>query len=209
MGWTAVADMSAALRSLSGAMVVMTAAYEGRRAGMLASGVSVAAFEPASVVVAVPSGHRLAALIRDGRSFGVSLLNPSQRLLIKKIRAGAEGDLDPFDTLETRTLVSSCPLLTRALAVFDCEVVRHLDLEADHELYVGRILAAGVCADAQAECARAGESVLGSTAGRSVGEDREDGSPQPIVEHIGREAQGVVPAGRSAEGLGGACRECA
>ena len=29
---------------------------------------------------------------------------------------------------------------TRTIAAFDCEVVRHFDLDADHEIYVGQIL---------------------------------------------------------------------
>ncbi len=152
VAWKSISDIPAAVRALGCAPAVMTASFEGRRSGLLLTGVALAAIEPACLVVSVSTGHRLATLIRDARTFGVSVLSPNQKLLLKKLRAGPEDELDPFDTLEMRTLVSASPLLCRAVAVFDCEVVRHLDLEADCELYVGRILAAGVseefaCAD--------------------------------------------------------------
>ena len=35
------------------------------------------------------------------------------------------------------------PIVTRATAWFDCEVVRHLDMETNFELYVGVVHAAG------------------------------------------------------------------
>ena len=46
--------------------------------------------------------------------------------------------------LEFRTLVTGSPLLSRSLISLDCEVLRHLDLEADHEIYVGQVLSAVV-----------------------------------------------------------------
>jgi flavin reductase (DIM6/NTAB) family NADH-FMN oxidoreductase RutF len=49
---------------------------------------------------------------------------------------------DPFDSLEVETMWTGAPLLKRCRAAFDCEVVRHFDLEADHELYVGQIVGA-------------------------------------------------------------------
>lgn len=47
---------------------------------------------------------------------------------------------DVLDALETFTLDTGAPCLSRARACFDCEVVRHVDLEADHELFAGRVL---------------------------------------------------------------------
>jgi flavin reductase (DIM6/NTAB) family NADH-FMN oxidoreductase RutF len=46
--------------------------------------------------------------------------------------------------LETRTLVTGSPLLGRSIVALDCEVLRHVDLEADFEIYVGQVLSAFV-----------------------------------------------------------------
>lgn len=198
MGWSLVQNFTDAASAITGSPVVMTASHEGRRAGMLASGLAIAAREPMCIVVTVTSGHRLAAMIRDSRCFGISLLTPGQRLLLKKIRAGAEGDLDPFDTIETRTLMSTCPLLTRAQAVFDCEVVRHLDMESDHELYVGKVLAAGMCEPAHAELDAHG--VVAHENGSANG--RSDDPGHSLIERLRSEAKGVLSAGLRAGGLG-------
>jgi flavin reductase (DIM6/NTAB) family NADH-FMN oxidoreductase RutF len=48
--------------------------------------------------------------------------------------------VDPFDCLAVETLVTGAPLLKRSPVVFDCLVIRHLDLEADHSLYIAHVM---------------------------------------------------------------------
>ena len=138
----AIPDINRALAQLPTATFVMTAAHENKRNGMIVTRVMKAADEPACVCVAVPSGQRLATLIRDSHAFGLCMIDPTSRLMHKKF--GAEETADPFDMLEFRTLVTGSPLLSRSLISLDCEVLRHLDLEADHEIYVGQVLSAVV-----------------------------------------------------------------
>ncbi len=117
---------------------VLTSAYEQRRGGVLVRRAMQCADEPVCIAVAVPTGHRIATLIRDSHSFALCLLDRSNRLLIRKFDAREESDA--FDTIETIRLVSNSPIPARAMAAIDCEVVRHYDLEADHEIYVGQVL---------------------------------------------------------------------
>ena len=141
----AIPDIHRALALLPTSTCVMTAAFENRRNGIIVSRLMKAADEPACVCVAVPVGQRLATLIRDSHAFGLCLLDagaPGARLLHKKFGTEDPGGGDPFDMLEVRTLVSGSPILTRATMALDCEVLRHLDLEADHEIYVGQVLSA-------------------------------------------------------------------
>jgi flavin reductase (DIM6/NTAB) family NADH-FMN oxidoreductase RutF len=120
---------------------IMTAAFENRRAGLVVSRVMRCGGSLPLIAVAVPSGQRLAMLIRDSRCFGLCLVDRSSRLLLKKFgHDTAVTPGDPFDTFATRTLQTGAPLLSVAAAGFDCEVVRHLDLEADHEIYVGQVV---------------------------------------------------------------------
>lgn len=118
---------------------VLTSAFEQRRGGVLVRRAMQCADEPVCIAVAVPTGHRIATLIRDSHTFALCLLDRSNRLLMRKFDGREEGD--PFDTIETLRLVSTSPIPARALAAIDCEVVRHYDLEADHEIYVGQVLA--------------------------------------------------------------------
>ncbi|HCT44616.1 MAG TPA: hypothetical protein DF699_05340, partial [Phycisphaerales bacterium] len=59
----------------------------------------------------------------------------------------AVGDDDPFDAIETTSLVTGSPMIPRCKIWFDCEVMRRVDLEAELELFVGLVV--GVLHDGQ------------------------------------------------------------
>ena len=61
-----------------------------------------------------------------------------------ELHLSAEEHHDPFDALAVLTLETGAPILRTSPVAFDCEVVRHGDMDADHELYIGRVLAARV-----------------------------------------------------------------
>lgn len=132
---------------LSVGTFLMTSQFEGRRAGVLARSVMVAANEPLLLAVTVRCGHWIEPVIRDSRRFGICKIDdpcsPIMTLLVRRCAEPARPrDGDVFDTMPTITAVGGAPLLARSSLVFDCEVVRHLDLEADHELYVGKVITA-------------------------------------------------------------------
>lgn len=140
-------DIGRALPLVGGSVCVLTAAYEQKRSGILVKRVMQCADEPPCILVAVRSGHRLATLIRDSHGFALSALDPTQRLIMKRFQ---DEEADPFDMTETRTLATRAPVLVRCVAAIDCEVVRHFDLDADHEVYVGLVLAGMVGTQAAA-----------------------------------------------------------
>jgi flavin reductase (DIM6/NTAB) family NADH-FMN oxidoreductase RutF len=137
-----VVDIPRAVALVPGVTAVMTSAFEHKRGGVLVHRLMKCADEPACIAVAVPKGQRLATLIRDSHAFALSIMERTTKLMLKKFAADEEGD--PFDTFELRTMATGSPMLVRSVAVIDCEVMRHFDLEADHELYVGHVLAAKV-----------------------------------------------------------------
>lgn len=127
---------------------LMTAAHDGQRAGVRLRSVQRCADEPILLAVASRKGHAIDPLIRDSRSFAICLVENEDRLLARSFppaQAGPEPgeslDDDPFVAMPTTTLVTGSPIITRCIAAFDCEVVRHFDLEADHELFVGQVMA--------------------------------------------------------------------
>ncbi len=157
---SSAAEIEQALLMLPTATCIMTAAYEHKRMGMVVSRVMRAADEPLSIAVAVPTGQRLTMLIRDSRAFGLCFVDRSQRALLRRFGDGTRGEGpacigDPFDTQPTRTMVTGSPILSKAIVALDCEVVRHFDLESDHEIYVGVVLGSVV------------ESVIAELAGQA------------------------------------------
>lgn len=138
-------DTHAALAQLPALPYLLTSAHEGERAGVIVRSVQRCNADPPLVCVAVRTGHRIEPLIRDSRCFALSRLDSENRLVLKKfdcVNAGDGGD--PFDAIPVRSLQSGSPVLTDSSLVLDCEVVRHFDLEADCELYIGQVLAARV-----------------------------------------------------------------
>ncbi|MBS0197075.1 MAG: flavin reductase [Planctomycetes bacterium] len=124
---------------------VMTAHFEGKRTGVVVRSVQRCAQEPPMICVAIRKGHWISPLIRDSHHFGLCKITGTEKLLIKKFaEPNRPRDGDPFDCMPIERMVSGAPILSRALAVYDCEVARHLDLEADHEIYIGKVLAARV-----------------------------------------------------------------
>lgn len=137
-----------AMAALPTVHAVMTAGFDGKRSGVLVHRVMRASDEPVSVAVSVPKGHRITTLIRDSRMFALCLIASTDRRLVRKFEMSDEPLLpvsgDPFELLPVRKLVTGAPVLAGCHAALDCEVMRHFDLEADHEVYVGLVHAAWV-----------------------------------------------------------------
>lgn len=129
-------------------LFLMTAGYEDKRGGMLVPFVHRCSNEPAMICVAARKGHTIDPLIRDSHSFALGVLGEGDRLIERRFQRSdvpprdlpAMGDDDPFDAIETRTLVTGSPIIPRCKVWFDCEVARRVDLEAEMELFVGVVV---------------------------------------------------------------------
>ena len=139
-------ELAEALAQLPTATYVLTSAHDGDRAGVLVEWVAPAANEPLLVSVSVLKGHSIEPLIRDSHAFALCRIDPGDRLMLKKFAVHSAPDerSDPFDSMSVRTLATGSPVIDRSGVALDCEVVRHFDLEADHELYIGHVVAARV-----------------------------------------------------------------
>ncbi len=136
-------DLASALPALAAfpnGLYVMTAAHDGRRSGLVARWAMQCSAEPPMVAVAIFRGHWAETLIRDSHCFAICRVDASDRLVQKKFSDSARRDCDPFDCLAVEKLSTGTPVLKRAISVLDCVVVRHLDLEADHSLYIGQVV---------------------------------------------------------------------
>jgi flavin reductase (DIM6/NTAB) family NADH-FMN oxidoreductase RutF len=102
--------------------------------------VQACADEPPLIAVAVKTGHWIEPLIRDSHVFAICRVNPAERLLLRKFaETSRPRDGDPFDCMATERLVTGAPIIAKSGLALDCEVVRHFDLEADHELFIGLV----------------------------------------------------------------------
>lgn len=139
-----VPEHAKALGLLPSGVFVLTASYESTRAGLLVHWVQQAGFHPPLITVAVPKGQMIGPLIRDAHCFGLCQLARTDRFLDRRFTPEEMPPGDPFLAIETETWMTGAPMITRAMAAFDCRVVRHLDFESDHEFFVGEVVAARI-----------------------------------------------------------------
>jgi flavin reductase (DIM6/NTAB) family NADH-FMN oxidoreductase RutF len=138
------ASLRAVVEALPGGLFVMTSAYDDKRAGVIVRAVQPCSSEPLLICVASRKGHWIEPLIRDSHVFAVCQIAGDDLLARKRFAQGLteEDQGDPFAGIGVRTLVTGAPVIDRSICALDCEVVRHFDLEADHELYIGHVVAA-------------------------------------------------------------------
>lgn len=137
-------ELTRAIGQIPRGRFILTAAYNDTRTGVLVDWVQQCAEHPVMIVAAVATGLPVVPLIRDSHGFALCQIAVDDRLLEKKFASPPAHDDDPFDTLATTIAPSGSPILRRALSFLDCEVVRHIDLETDYGLYVGRVRAGGI-----------------------------------------------------------------
>jgi flavin reductase (DIM6/NTAB) family NADH-FMN oxidoreductase RutF len=95
-------------------------------------------FDPPMIMTAIAKGRPITPLILESHAFALCQIAEGDRLSMRKFLAGP--DEMPFESLEHHRGRTGSPLLNRALGYLDCTVVRHIDIEGDHDLYIGRII---------------------------------------------------------------------
>ena len=68
---------------------------------------------------------------------------------MRKFFNSESGDEFPFQSLELHRAATGAPIIAKSLAYLDCEVVRDVDVEADHDIYIGHIVAGEVLHDGE------------------------------------------------------------
>lgn len=142
-----VAEWARALGLIPSGLYAMTAAYDGERSAVLVSWVQQCSFEPPMVAVASPKGRPIAPLIRDSHSFALCQFRRDDAFLLRTLSREDSDPREVLDPIRCEALATGSPCITRATAVLDCEMMRHIDLDGDHELYIGLVVGGKVYDD--------------------------------------------------------------
>ena len=141
---SAVRGLQAALRQIPCGIFILSAASDGHRGGVMTRWVQPCSMEPPLLMTSIPTGLSIEPLIRNSRAFAVGQLADSDRLLRRRFSTPQDRGEDPFITIPHWTTPSGSPVPERVHAWFECELIRHVDLDADHRLLVGRIMGGGI-----------------------------------------------------------------
>ena len=133
--------ISAALACIPSGVFILTACHEDRRSGVVCRWVQQACLQPPMVTVGIAKGQPILPLISESRRFGLCQVAVHEKILARKFANGFDSGEDPFlgmDLLNKST--TKVPLLANVLAFMECEVACHMDVEGDHDIFVGRVL---------------------------------------------------------------------
>lgn len=131
-----------ALRFWTTGVTVVSAAYDDKRHGMTANSFTSLSLEPPLVLVSLEKVTRTHDLVQQAGAYAVSVLNQDQRPISDRFAGRDSENSRRFADLDTFELQTGSPILSAALAYFDCEVDSTHDA-GTHTLFVGRVVALG------------------------------------------------------------------
>lgn len=129
------------MRQWTTGVTIVSVKYKGHRHGMTVSSFTSVSLTPPLVLVSLEQVTNTHKLVKAAGTFGVSILNQSQREISDRFAGRLTELTDRFTGLETFTLVTGSPLLaTGALAWLDCRVVATYEA-GNHTVFIGEVLA--------------------------------------------------------------------
>lgn len=120
---------------------VLTAAYEDKINGMIASWVSQVSYDPLLIMVAVHPNRYSHNLIAKSGYFALHVLAADQSNLLGRFKGP-----DPkakFSSIQWQRGRTGCPILSDSMAYFECRVTAEYT-PGNHTLFLGEVLAARV-----------------------------------------------------------------
>jgi flavin reductase (DIM6/NTAB) family NADH-FMN oxidoreductase RutF len=142
------ATFAEVLRKVPLAVSVVTVGRGGSENALTVSWATPASFAPPMFLVALDRLHYSMDFVKSTKNFAVNLLAEGQeRLAGQFARQAMEGE-DKFAGVARREGETGAPILTDAVAYFDCEVTNVVEA-GDHFLLLGRVVDAGVLRDAK------------------------------------------------------------
>lgn len=157
---------------------LLTTSLEGYSDAHVIAGVHQVSDSPPLLLVAMPKGLPLSPMIRDARHFAVGVLPMDTCTLSRMFESPAPAGVDRFLGLPCVQLPRGIRMPSRVRGWFACEMVRHLDIGGDHEIYIGLVHEAALAAPGTpAQAARSRAACASSRAGATPA--RKPRAPHP------------------------------
>ncbi|WZO97635.1 flavin reductase family protein [Isosphaeraceae bacterium EP7] len=133
-------DILRALGRLPSGLYIATVARGEQRAGMLASWVQQAGFEPPTLTVAVARQRFFADWVAEAGGFTLNQVASGRKSLLKHFSRGFNPTDDAFEGLELiETPGAAGPVLADAMAYLDCRVTGSMD-SGDHRVFLAELV---------------------------------------------------------------------
>jgi flavin reductase (DIM6/NTAB) family NADH-FMN oxidoreductase RutF len=130
-------QFKAGMRSLAGAVNIITAAHAGHRYGMTATAVCSASAEPPTVLACINKLDTTHGAVAKSGAFCVNVLRAEDWELSTAFSGGQSGEAR-FKSRDWTRLATGSPVLIDALVCFDCRVVKKL-VHGTHTIFLGEV----------------------------------------------------------------------
>ena len=134
-----LAKVGKVLANIPQGMYILTTKAENEMQGMLVSWVQQISFEPPMVMIGIRKGRDIVPLIHGGHCFALSQIGEENNLLLRKFGKSTVKN-ESLEATGIITKKTGAPILKNAMNYLDCELIRHMDVEGDHDIYVGLVL---------------------------------------------------------------------
>lgn len=134
------ADFKAAMRQFSASVNVITTMHDGERRGLTATAVCSLCVEPPRILCCINKSAEASPVVHASRIFAINVLQAAQVELAVDFSGRKLGE-ERFQTGEWSTLSTGAPVLSGALAAFDCRVVEIIDC-GTHDIFIGDVVGA-------------------------------------------------------------------
>lgn len=125
------------MRSLAGAVNIITSAHSGHRYGMTATAVCSVSAEPPTLLACINKHASTHDAISKGKVFCVNVLRAEDWELSTSFSGQHTGE-GRFRTRNWSKLATGSPVLVDSLASFDCRLVKSLP-HGTHTIYLGQV----------------------------------------------------------------------
>jgi flavin reductase len=136
-GGVDVEQFKTGMRSLAGAVNIITTTHAGHPYGMTATAVCSATADPPTVLICVNKLASTHAAILKGKVFCVNVLRAEDWELSTTF-SGAQTGEGRFKSRHWSKLATGSPVLVDSLVSFDCRVSKHL-VHGTHTIFLGEV----------------------------------------------------------------------
>lgn len=133
-----------ALKKITNGVYIIGSKYGEKVNAMTAVWVTRLAFKPHLLGVAVGKSRFSHHMIERSGIFSVNVLGPDHLALSRHFGFKSGRDTDKFSDIPYLSKVTGAPILTTALAYFDCKVVSKPEA-GDHTFFIGEVLEGTIC----------------------------------------------------------------
>jgi flavin reductase (DIM6/NTAB) family NADH-FMN oxidoreductase RutF len=129
--------------SFASGVTVITTGFDGRYHGMTASAFCSLSLDPLQIIVCVDRSAHTLPLLQESGCFNVNILGSAQEDLSRIFASKDAPQRATFEGIDHTLTKQGVPLLTGAIATFQCRVAQQFD-GGDHIIVVGEVEDASV-----------------------------------------------------------------